>query len=424
MGLHRKLVRTQLSNTAPWDAIVVGGGAAGLFCAGIAGQLGKKVLVLDHAAVLGEKIRISGGGRCNFTNINSTPAHFLSCNPHFVKGALARYSSSDFIGLVKRYRIPHHEKHQGQLFCDDSAKDIIAMLFAECQQGGVTVRNPVTVEQIQSIHTGWEIKTNQGIERAKAIVMATGGLPVPAIGASDYALDIAKQFDLPIAPVRPALVPLSFTSDEFTHLSGLAGLSVPVRISAGTKAQRYGHGDFQEDLLITHKGLSGPAVLQASSYWIEGESIAVNWLGAHDVKAKQFNCDTLFDDPDNRLKQTETILAMVLPQRLAKAFAEQQSLLGRKWAEVGKKDRQALKAALQQWTVKPAGTLGWKKAEVMLGGVDTKALDSQTMMAKAHPGLYFIGECVDVTGHLGGHNFQWAWSSGFACAQALAAAQA
>ena len=424
MGLHRKLVRTQLSNTAPWDAIVVGGGAAGLFCAGIAGQLGKKVLVLDHAAVLGEKIRISGGGRCNFTNINSTPAHFLSCNPHFVKGALARYSSSDFIGLVKRYRIPHHEKHQGQLFCDDSAKDIIAMLFAECKQGGVTIRNPVSVEQIQPVNAGWEIKTNQGIERAKAVVMATGGLPVPAIGASDYALDIAKQFNLPIAPVRPALVPLSFTSDEFTHLSGLAGLSVPVRISAGTKAQRYGYGDFQEDLLITHKGLSGPAVLQASSYWIEGESIAVNWLGAHDVKAKQFNCDTLFDDPDNRLKQTETILAMVLPQRLAKAFAEQQSLLGRKWAEVGKKDRQALKAALQQWTVKPAGTLGWKKAEVMLGGVDTKALDSQTMMAKAHPGLYFIGECVDVTGHLGGHNFQWAWSSGFACAQALAAAQA
>jgi predicted Rossmann fold flavoprotein len=340
-----------------------------------------------------------------------------------VKGALARYSSADFIGLVKRYRIPHHEKHQGQLFCDDSAKDIIAMLFTECKQGGVSIRNPVVVQQIQSVNAGWEIKTNQGIERAKAIVMATGGLPVPAIGASDYALGIAKQFDLPVAPVRPALVPLSFTSDEFTHLSALAGLSVPVRISAGIKAQRYGLGDFQEDLLITHKGLSGPAVLQASSYWIEGESIAVNWLGAHDVKGKQFNCDALFDDPDNRLKQTETILAMVLPQRLAKAFAQQQSLLGRKWAEVGKKERQALKAILQQWTVKPAGTLGWKKAEVMLGGVDTKALDSQTMMAKAHPGLYFIGECVDVTGHLGGHNFQWAWSSGFACAQALAAAQ-
>ncbi len=408
--------------SAQWDAIVIGGGAAGLFCAGIAGQLGKKVLVLDHAAVLGEKIRISGGGRCNFTNINSTPNHFLSCNPHFVKGALARYSSTDFIGLVKRYRIPHHEKHQGQLFCDDSAKDIIAMLLAECQQGGVTIRNPVSVEQIQSVSTGWELKTSQGMERSKAIVMATGGLPVPAIGATDYALNIAKQFALPITPVRPALVPLSFTSDEFTHLSTLAGLSVPVRISAGTKAQRYGLGDFQEDLLITHKGLSGPAVLQASSYWIEGESIEIDWLGAHDAKGKPFNCDTLFDDSDNRLKHTETMLAMVLPQRLAKAFAEQQSLLGRKWAEVGKKDRQALKAVLQQWTVKPAGTLGWKKAEVMLGGVDTKALDSQTMMAKAHPGLYFIGECVDVTGHLGGHNFQWAWSSGFACAQALAVA--
>lgn len=407
-----------------WDAIIVGGGAAGLFCAGIAGQLGKKVLVLDHAAVLGEKIRISGGGRCNFTNINSTPAHFLSCNPHFVKGALARYPSSDFIGLVKRYRISYHEKHQGQLFCDDSAKDIIAMLFSECQQGGVTIRNPVSVEQIQSVNSAWEIKTNQGTERSKSVVMATGGLPVPAIGATDYALNIAKQFALPITPVRPALVPLSFTSDEFTHLSTLAGLSVPVRISAGIKAQRYGFGNFQEDLLITHKGLSGPAVLQASSYWIEGESIEVNWLGAHDAKGKPFNCDALFDDPDNRLKQTETILAMVLPQRLAKAFAEQQSLLGRKWAEVGKKDRQALKAVLQHWTVKPAGTLGWKKAEVMLGGVDTKALDSQTMMAKAHPGLYFIGECVDVTGHLGGHNFQWAWSSGFACAQALAVTQA
>lgn len=410
--------------SAQWDAIIVGGGAAGLFCAGIAGQLGKKVLVLDHAAVLGEKIRISGGGRCNFTNINSTPAHFLSCNPHFVKGALARYSSADFIGLVKRYRISHHEKHQGQLFCDDSAKDIIAMLFAECQQGGVTIRNPVSVEQILSVNSAWEIKTNQGIERSKAVVMATGGLPVPAIGATDYALNIAKQFALPITPVRPALVPLSFTSDEFTHLSTLAGLSVPVRISAGIKAQRYGFGVFQEDLLITHKGLSGPAVLQASSYWTEGESIEVNWLGAHDVKGKPFNCDALFDDPDNRLKQTETILAMVLPQRLAKAFAEHQSLLGRKWAEVGKKDRQALKAVLQHWTVKPAGTLGWKKAEVMLGGVDTKALDSQTMMAKAYPGLYFIGECVDVTGHLGGHNFQWAWSSGFACAQALAVTQA
>jgi predicted Rossmann fold flavoprotein len=408
----------------PWDAIVVGGGAAGLFCAGIAGQLGKKVLVLDHAAVLGEKIRISGGGRCNFTNINSTSAHFLSCNPHFVKGALARYSSSDFIGLVKRYRIPHHEKHQGQLFCDDSAKDIIAMLFAECQLGGVTIRNPISVEQIQPANAGWEVKTNQGIERTQAVVMATGGLPVPAIGATDYALDIAKQFALPVTPVRPALVPLSFTSDQFAHLSTLAGLSVPVRIRAGVKIQRYGLGDFHEDLLITHKGLSGPAVLQASSYWIEGESIEIDWLGAHDVKGKQFNCDALFDDPDNRLKQTETILAMVLPQRLAKAFAEQQSLLGRKWAEVGKKDRQALKAVLQQWNVKPAGTLGWKKAEVMLGGVDTKALDSQTMMAKAHPGLYFIGECVDVTGHLGGHNFQWAWSSGFACAQALGATQA
>lgn len=404
-----------------WDAVIVGGGAAGLFCAGVAGQLGKRVLVLDHASVLGEKIRISGGGRCNFTNINSKPSHFLSLNPHFVKGALARYPSSEFIGLVKRYRIAHHEKHQGQLFCDHSAKDIIGMLMEECRLGAVSIRNPITVHGINQQGEAWEVATNQGIERTRSVVMATGGLPVPAIGASDYALNIAKQFDLPVTPVRPALVPLSFTSDEFTHLSDLAGLSVPVSISAGSKSLRYGRGDFQEDLLLTHKGLSGPAVLQASSYWLEGEAIEINWLGGRTSNELQMNCDALFEDPANRLKHADTILMNILPQRLAKAFAEQQSLLGRKWAEVSKKDRQALKDRLQRWSVKPAGTLGWKKAEVMLGGVDTKALDGKTMMAKSHHGLYFIGECVDVTGHLGGHNFQWAWSSGFACAQALAA---
>lgn len=406
-----------------WDAVIVGGGAAGLFCAGVAGQLGKKVLVLDHAPVLGEKIRISGGGRCNFTNIHSAPNHFLSFNPHFVRGALARYPASEFIGLVKRYRIAHHEKHQGQLFCDDSAKDIIAMLLAECQLGGVRIRNPLAVQGISRERDTWAIATAQGIELARSVVLATGGLPVPAIGASDYALNIAKQFDLPVTPVRPALVPLSFTSNAFTHLSELAGLSVSVSIRAGSKSQRYGRGDFQEDVLLTHKGLSGPAVLQASSYWMEGEAIEINWLGARSPSGQQVDCDALFDDPANRLKHADTILTSLFPQRLAKAFAEQQSLLGRKWAEVGKKDRQALKDYLQHWSVKPAGTLGWKKAEVMLGGVDTKALDSQTMMAKSCKGLYFIGECVDVTGHLGGHNFQWAWSSGFACAQALAAGQ-
>jgi predicted Rossmann fold flavoprotein len=405
-----------------WDAIVIGGGAAGLFCAGVAGQLGQKVLVLDHADVLGEKIRISGGGRCNFTNVNSSPANFLSMNPNFVKSALSRYKASDFIDLVKSYNIPFHEKHKGQLFCDISAKQIIDLLFEECKKGGVVIKHPVTVTSIKKINheTGvtidsysWTVETDAGIEKAKAIVMATGGLPVPAIGATDYALDVAKQFNMPVVNVRPALVPLSFTSDEFANLSELSGLSVPVKVKSGAKSHRYGACQFDEDLLLTHKGLSGPAILQGSSYWHEGEAIHINWFNDVDI-------DELFDDDVNRLKLTENILGTVLPQRLAKAFAEQKNLMGRKWAEVGKKDRQALKDLLTNWAVKPAGTLGWKKAEVMLGGVDTKALDGQTMMSKDNPGLYFIGECVDVTGHLGGHNFQWAWASGFVCAHSLA----
>ena len=401
-----------------WDAIIVGVGAAGLFCAGVAGQLGKKVLVLDHAEVLGEKIRISGGGRCNFTNIHSSPANFLSLNQHFVKSALAKYPSSEFIKLVTAYGIDYHEKHQGQLFCDDSAQEIIEMLFAECTKGNVSIRHPVTVQSIAQDGDRWSIQTSAGIEKSKSIVMATGGLPVPAIGATAYSLDIAKQFGLNVVDPRPALVPLSFTADNFGDLSELAGLSVPVRIASGSKGHRYGACRFNADLLLTHKGLSGPAVLQASSYWEEGEPIHIDWLGAIE-RPGGFNCDELFNNEENRLKLTETILASVLPQRLAKSFAEQRNLMGRKWAEVSKKDRQALKELITNWSVKPAGTLGWKKAEVMLGGVDTKDLDGQTMMSRKHLGLFFIGECVDVTGHLGGHNFQWAWASGFACAQAL-----
>ena len=404
--------------TKSWDAIVIGGGAAGLFCAGIAGQLGKKVLVLDHADTLCEKIRISGGGRCNFTNLHSSPANFLSLNPNFVKSALARYPAKEFIKLVQSYRIAYHEKHQGQLFCDDSAKQIIEMLLAECAKGHVDIRHPVTVESISNEAGVWSVKTNFGIERSSSLVMATGGLPVPAIGATAYSLDIAKQFGLNVIDPRPALVPLSFTCGEFDNLIELSCLSLPVRIAAGSKGHRYGACRFNEDLLLTHKGLSGPAVLQASSYWTEGEVIHIDWLGAVEANGS-FNCDDLFNNEDNRLKLTENILASVMPLRLAKAFAEQKNLLGKKWAEVSKKDRQALKELITNWSVKPAGTLGWKKAEVMLGGVDTKELDGQTMVARKHPGLYFIGECVDVTGHLGGHNFQWAWASGFACANAL-----
>ena len=401
-----------------WDAIIIGGGAAGLFCAGVAGQIGKKVLVLDHASVLGEKIRISGGGRCNFTNVHSSPANFLSLNPHFVKSALARYPAAEFIKLIQSYRIAYHEKHQGQLFCDDSAKQVVDMLMSECARGNVTIRHPVTVESITQEGEHWLISTSTGIETSRAVVMATGGLPVPAIGASAYSLDIAKQFGLDVIEPRPALVPLSFTAEAFASLNELAGLSVPIGIESGTKKARYGACHFHEDVLITHKGLSGPAILQASSYWVEGEPIHIDWLASVD-QSGALRCDALFNEDEQRVRLTESMLASVLPQRLAKSFAEQSHLSGKKWAEVSKKDRQTLKELLTNWSVKPAGTLGWKKAEVMLGGVSTKDLDSQTMMSRKHQGLYFIGECVDVTGHLGGHNFQWAWASGFACAQAL-----
>ncbi|CAN1504983.1 COG2081 Predicted flavoproteins [Burkholderiaceae bacterium] len=396
-----------------WDAIIVGAGAAGLFCAGIAGQLGKKVLVLDHASVLGEKIRISGGGRCNFTNLHSAAHHFLSLNPHFVKSPLARYSSKDFINLVKQYRIPFHEKHQGQLFCDESAKDIIQMLLSECQQGGVRIQNPVTVSQIISSNSLWELETNQGSHKTQKLVIATGGLPVPAIGASDYALNLAKQFDIPVTAVRPALVPLSFTSGEFLPMSDLSGISIPVTIASGQRGKRYGACQFDEDLLLTHKGLSGPAVLQASSYWTEGETLKINWLGKRDDEA-------VFLGPDTNTRSADSLLADLLPQRFAKLIAEQFDMGKRHWSEISKKDRERLMNYLKHSEVKPAGTLGWKKAEVMLGGVDTNALDGKTMMSKQHPNLFFIGECVDVTGHLGGHNFQWAWSSAYVCAQAIA----
>jgi predicted Rossmann fold flavoprotein len=396
-----------------WDAIIVGAGAAGLFCAGIAGQLGKKVLVLDHASVLGEKIRISGGGRCNFTNLHSAAHHFLSLNPHFVKSSLARYSSKDFINLVKQYRIPFHEKHQGQLFCDESAKDIIQMLLSECQQGGVRIQNPVTISQIISSNGLWELETNQGSHKTQKLVIATGGLPVPAIGASDYALNLAKQFDIPVTAVRPALVPLSFTSGEFLSMSDLSGISIPVTIASGQRGKRYGACQFDEDLLLTHKGLSGPAVLQASSYWTEGETLKINWLGKRDDEA-------VFLGPDTNTRSTDSLLADLLPQRFAKLIAEQFDMGKRHWSEISKKDRERLMNYLKHSEVKPAGTLGWKKAEVMLGGVDTNALDGKTMMSKQHPNLFFIGECVDVTGHLGGHNFQWAWSSAYVCAQTIA----
>lgn len=393
---------------------MIGAGAAGMFCAGVLGQRGKRVLLLDHAKTLGEKIRISGGGRCNFTNRDSSPSHFLSLNPDFARSALARYSPADFVTLVNRYRIQFHEKHRGQLFCDESSHLIIQMLREECLLGGVEILHPVEVRAVIREGHQWRVKTDAGSYQASSMVMATGGLPVPAIGASAFALDFAKTLDIPIAPVRPGLVPLAFTSDAFRGLESLAGLSLPVCISAGRKGVRYGASTFDEDLLMTHKGLSGPAVLQASNYWEEGEDIVLDWSAGLDLEA-------VLNEKLVGAKTTEGALATFLPERLAQAFSAKIHLQGKKWAEISRVDRQSMIRQIQHWQVKPAGTLGWKKAEVMLGGIDTDALDSKTMMTKNFPGLYFIGECVDVTGHLGGHNFQWAWASGYACALAISA---
>ena len=393
---------------------MIGAGAAGMFCAGVLGQRKKRVLLLDHAKTLGEKIRISGGGRCNFTNRDSSPSYFLSLNPDFARSALARYSPDDFVALVNRYRIRFHEKHRGQLFCDESSHLIIRMLWEECLLGGVEILHPVEVRAVIREGHQWRVETEMRSYQASSIVMATGGLPVPAIGATAFALDFAKTLDIPVTPVRPGLVPLAFTSDAFRGLESLAGLSLPVCISAGRKGVRYGASKFDEDLLMTHKGLSGPAVLQASNYWEEGKDIALDWSAGLDLEAA-------LDEKLVGAKTAESALATFLPERLAKVFSAKTHLQGKKWAEISRADRQSMMHQIRHWQVKPAGTLGWKKAEVMLGGIDTDALDSKTMMTKNFPGLYFIGECVDVTGHLGGHNFQWAWASGYACAQAISA---
>ncbi|KXW56216.1 NAD(P)/FAD-dependent oxidoreductase [Ferrovum sp. PN-J185] len=397
------------SNTL-WDAVVIGAGAAGLFCAGQAGLRQKKILVLDHAKKIGEKIRISGGGFCNFTNRYSSAQHFLSRNPHFVKSALARYRPSDFEGWLQHNHIAYHEKHRGQLFCDRSAQDVINMLLQLCQQTSVTIRFPVTVHDCQLIDKVWHIYTNQGVVNSLTLVWATGGLPVPKIGASDKALQFAQQRDHSVILPRPALVPLSLTEKEESSFTQLSGLSVPVVIHSGNKGEHYGQAHFDEDLLFTHRGLSGPAILQASSYWREGESVSVAFLSS-----------SQWQEMDNSAggKLVENILTLFLPQRLAKHIAQVTALEQRRFAELNRTEKERLKNSVLNYVFHPDKTLGWNKAEVMLGGVDTNLMDSRTMASTVIPQCYFIGECVDVTGHLGGHNFQWAWSSAYVCAQSL-----
>ena len=394
-----------------FDAVVIGAGAAGLFCAGMAGQRGARVLLLDHSPKVAEKIRISGGGRCNFTNREAGPANFLSENPHFCRSALARYTPADFVALVQRHRIPFHEKHKGQLFCDDSSEEIIGMLLRECEAGGVVRRQPCAVQAVRHSAGRFELDTDAGVVQAPRLVVATGGLSIPKIGATDFGYRIAKQFGHRVVEPRPALVPLTFAEADWAPFVTLAGVSLPVSIATGAGKAR---GEFLEDLLFTHRGLSGPAVLQISSFWRADQHLRIDLLPGKDL------AQALIDAKAVSRRQLGNVLAEHLPQRLADAWLANAGLPAhRPMPELRDRDLAALAERLQRWELTPDGSEGWRKAEVTAGGVDTRELSSQTMESKLVPGLHFVGEVVDVTGWLGGYNFQWAWASAAACAQAL-----
>lgn len=395
------------SNTPNFDVIVIGAGAAGMLCASLAGQRGKRVLLIDHYHKLGEKIRISGGGRCNFTNIHTRPEHFLSQNPHFCRSALARYTPQDFIKLVERHGIKYHEKTLGQLFCDDSATEIIQMLKTECDRGQVKWRMPCAVNGVERERNAFQVHTEQGSVSSFALVIATGGLSVPKIGATPFGYKIAEQFGLEVVPPRPALVPLSFDPQTLERYGDLSGISLDAEVSCNG-------GNFREAVLLTHRGISGPAILQISSYWQDGPAknpVHINllsnagqaqWLREQRSSKAQFN----------------NVLAEIFPKRFAQQWSEAHALIKPNNQFTERAYEEAV-AALEDWQVKPSGTLGYNKAEVTLGGVDTHGLSSKTMEASVVKGLYFIGEVVDVTGHLGGFNFQWAWASAYAAASAI-----
>jgi predicted Rossmann fold flavoprotein len=450
-----------------FDIAVIGAGAAGMMCAAVAGQQGRRVVVLDHAETIGEKIRISGGGRCNFTNREATPANYLSGNPHFARSALSRYTPAHFLDLLRRHRVKWHEKHRGQLFCDHSSQEIIDVLLAECATGRVSVRHPVRIAEIrrlaETVSRGtsprdvaparFVIATDNGEIGAHSVVIATGGLSIPKIGATGFAFDLAAQWGLPMVTPEPALVPLTFTSSLWAPFSALSGLSLEVGITvvaaekagadAVSRKGKRGGADvpprFLEDLLLTHRGLSGPGVLQASSYWRAPASLSIDLIPGVDA------AEALLAQKSGSRRQLATVLAEWLPTRLADAWIDAWRGQGpttpatddasgspdacalaaglaadARLADINDRALRDLGRRLNDWRVLPAGTEGWRKAEVTRGGVDTAALSSSTMAVKSVPGAYFIGESVDVTGWLGGYNFQWAWASGVAAGQAAA----
>ncbi|MBT6825256.1 MAG: NAD(P)/FAD-dependent oxidoreductase [Rhodospirillales bacterium] len=386
------------------DVIIIGGGAAGLMCAAEATRRGRRVLVLDQADKVAQKIRISGGGRANFTNLHATSANFLSDNPRFCVSALKRYTQHDFIALVEKHGIPYHEKNLGQLFCDGSAQQIIDMLLDEAR--GPDIQTATWIKDIQKSDDGYTVETNQGTYVAMSLVIATGGPSIPKMGSSSFAYDVARQFGLRVVDPRAGLVPLTFDSEMLSSLEGLSGVSVDITVKLAKAV-------FKEALLFTHRGLSGPAILQISSYWQPGDTITIDLLPG--VDAFQYLKDAKADTPK---KDTHTVLSQVLPKSLAGRLTERCECRNR-LAETPDKSLRRLADHINLWAVTPNGSEGYRTAEVTVGGVDTRDLSSKTMEANDVPGLHFIGEAVDVTGHLGGFNFQWAWSSGHACGQVV-----
>lgn len=410
-----------MSTEQSWDVIVIGAGAAGLFCAIEAAKRGRKTLVLDNGKRIGRKILMSGGGRCNFTNIYTSPANFLSQNKHFCKSALSRYTQWDFIALVQQYQIPYHEKTLGQLFCDDSAKDIVEMLQQECDKAGVKIvlQQDITAIEYAVCHTEGQPESNpqsstasryllktSGISRSCAsLVVASGGLSLPNLGATAFGFQLAEQFGLKVLPIRAGLVPLTWQPDDKALYEEISGVALPVTAEANDTV-------FPEDMLFTHRGLSGPAILQISSFWLPGDAVTVNLSPQQNVA--EFLTDMQQKHPEQELK---TALTRLLPKRLVEKLLEQNLFTNQPLKALNPKSRERISALLHQFVFKPNGTEGYRTAEVTLGGVDTNELSSKTMEAKNQPGLYFIGEVVDVTGWLGGYNFQWAWSSGWVAGQ-------
>ncbi len=393
--------------TGRCDVIVIGAGATGMMCAAVAGKRGRNVLVVDHADAPGEKIRISGGGRCNFTNRSVTPAQFLSANPHFCISALSRYTPQDFIALVERYGIAWHEKTLGQLFCDGPAQQIIDLLLSEMRLAHAQLRLNCRVEEVARIPAGFSLRFANGETwECAALVVATGGKSIPKMGASDFGYRLAGQFGLGVIQTRPALVPLTFDAALLERLKPLAGIAAQARVQCGKTA-------FKEAVLFTHRGLSGPAILQISSYWREGEEIGISLLAETDLLAALQAAKG-----QNGKQAAHTFLATLLPRRLAKDIAEAQGCSGN-LADLSQAGMRALSDAVTDWRITPGGSEGYRTAEVTAGGVDTRDLNSGTMEARSVPGLYFIGEVVDVTGWLGGYNFQWAWASGWCAGQAV-----